>query len=339
MAAERVSIKQIAEKAGCSVATVSRVINQNGRFSKETEERVQAAIREYGYVPDLAARNLRTNSSHIVAVILPSIEIEVFAKTYRQIHERLQKMGYMTVIIDTYEDTTQESGGSSPFEILSMLRAMNICGIVVISLRSMYDSLKDIQVPAVYIDCPIQTDSLNCAVINYDLYQAGRQVAEKLVSNGCRQVACVTNLHSGVDSPMYAGLADGLREHGLTLDCGGEYYSRSTSFHEIERLLSRVLEKGIPFDALVLPKDMEAVAAAYVLTQRGFRIPEDVCLVGCDDVSIAEEAFMRITTVHLDTDGAARLAISCLMDMMQGKGLAERSFDVPLWLVERDTTR
>lgn len=110
---------------------MSRVINQNGRFSKETEEKIKQVIAEYGYVPDMAAKSLRTSDSHMVGVILPTLTNELFAKISVQIQSALLARGYTAVIYDTYERENWTSSDAPSHNLTPILRALNVCGLVV----------------------------------------------------------------------------------------------------------------------------------------------------------------------------------------------------------------
>jgi LacI family transcriptional regulator len=338
MSEEKISIKKIAELTGYSVATVSRVINQNGRFSKETEKKIQKVIDEYGYSPHFAAKSLRTNSSRIVGIVLPSIRTELFAKTYVCLHELLQKRGYFPMLFDTHENLERPFGEKKNDELRPILNALDICGMVVISVRAVYDFFTRLDIPAVYIDCEPQTATENQAVIHYDMVRAGGLVADLLLEAGCRNIAAVTNLHTGKDSKLLVGISQRLEERGSILACPEALYTNTDRMSDLARVLQTAWKNGIRFDALVLPKDEHAVTATYALSALGVKIPEEVRIVGCDDEKISENAWIPVTTVHPDTDQAAALATDCLVQMMQGIKLPQRDYEVPATMIQRATT-
>ena len=148
MANERISIKKISELTGYSVATVSRVINQNGRFSKETEEKIKKVIDEYGYIPDIAAKSLRTNNSRIIGVIVPSLTNELFSKIYAQIQKNLLARGYITVIYSTQEP---ETNGNAP--IMVLLWAKKTCPSPVTSSLALSTILPEFPTLAAAVIC------------------------------------------------------------------------------------------------------------------------------------------------------------------------------------------
>ena len=335
MANERISIKKISELTGYSVATVSRVINQNGRFSKETEEKIKKVIDEYGYIPDIAAKSLRTNNSRIIGVIVPSLTNELFSKIYAQIQKKLLARGYITVIYSTQEPETH---GNAPISLLPILQALNVSGVIVLSIREKYESLESLNVPAVYIDCGEVEHRGPAAFIEYDMEQSGQLVAQKLVQCGCRNIAAMTNRLTPPECPYLTGVAKELTSNGQTLCCDSSLFQKDTSFQGTKELVWNALDAGVRFDALIAPKDGEAVAATFALRERGIRVPEEVRIVGCDDISIAVNTLLPLTTVHVDTERIGTLAVDCLADMMAQKDSPPQQHKVPLWLVERETT-
>lgn len=338
MSKDKLSIKNIAELTGYSVATVSRVINQNGRFSKETEQKIQKVIDEYGYTPHFAARSLRTNSSRIVGIVLPSIRIELFAKTYVSLHEQLQKRGYFPMLFDTHENINQPFGEKKTNELQPILNALNICGLIVLSLRAVYDLFTQLDVPTVYIDCKPQAASDQQVVIQYDMRYAGKLVADLLLAAGCTNIAAVTNLHSDTDSELLIGVDQRLNERGSNLSCPDKLYIGTNSMSDLTNLILSAWKNGSRFDALILPKDEYAVTATYALSAMGVKIPEEVRIVGCDDDAISENAWIPVTTVHPDTDRAAELATECLIQMMQGADLAQKYYEIEPKVIKRATT-
>lgn len=335
MAEQKVSIKRIAELTGYSVATVSRVINQNGRFSKETEEKIQQVIDELGYVPDAAAKSLRMNTSRIVAVIMPSLVNELFAKIYAAIQSNLLAHGYVSVIYDANETSRIQA---KPRNLLPMLRSLNICGVIVISVREEYASLEALGIPVVYIDCERSVSSGNSVCIEYDMAQGGRAVAEKLIACGCQQIAAMTNSRTRADGQYLNEISKTLATAGLALNCDPRLIPADESFAAAVQAVGAAWDSGLRFDGLILPKDSEAVAAAQALLSRGISIPGQVRLVGCDDISVAVNTMLPLTTLRVETETIGALAVDCLLSLRNGDGPSQKEYLIPLTLIERQTT-
>ena len=107
MVQKKLSVKEIAEMAGTSVATVSRVINQNGRFSKDTEKRVKEIIEKYDYQPNQLARGLRVNHTQVIGILVPDITNEFFASITKEVQKHLLTQNYMTLICSTNENVME----------------------------------------------------------------------------------------------------------------------------------------------------------------------------------------------------------------------------------------
>lgn len=141
---DKLPIKEIARLANTSVATVSRVINQNGRFSKETEQRVRDVIKEYGYQPNMLAKGLRQDRLKVIGVVVADITSSFFSGIVREIERELFQRGYMTVLCDTYEYETVESS------FVDMLRNMRFSGIIYVGGKRTQSIFEEL--PVVYVD-------------------------------------------------------------------------------------------------------------------------------------------------------------------------------------------
>ena len=139
---EKLSVKEIAEMAGTSVATVSRVINQNGRFSKATEKRVLEIIEQYNYQPNQLARSLRVQHSQVIGIMVPDITNEFFANIIRAVQEHLLLQNYMTIICNTNES------GIEAKKQLQMLLAQKVSGVIYIN-NGENDVLESMNLPTV----------------------------------------------------------------------------------------------------------------------------------------------------------------------------------------------
>lgn len=338
MEEKKLSIKRIAELTGYSVATVSRVINQNGRFSKETEKKIRQVIDELGYVPDAAAKSLRTNVSKTVAIIMPTLANELFAKIFTSIQKNLQDRGYLSVLYPTYEGEDWMAQKGKARDLLPLLRSINVCGVVVISVRGAYESMDPLGVPVVFVDCNEEVPGPRKTVIQYDGIQSGQIAAKHLLEKGCKHIAAMTSCLTGKDCDYYFAVKRTLEAAGQALHFYPELHQAEPTFQSAVTATAAAWDQGIRFDGLILPKDDEAVAASLALLQRGVRIPEEVKLLGYDDVSSAVNTMIPLTTLRVETEQVGQLSAACLIDMLEGTNAYQRSYKLPLTLVERAST-
>lgn len=166
------SIKDIARLAGVSTATVSRVINQNGRFSKETEARVRRIIRENEYVPNMSAKGLRTSRTYVVGIIVPDITNPHFSSLVLKLEINLFQRGYSCLICNTNESEKLER------KHIQSLSAQNVSAIVLISGTRNYSELDTL--PVIYVDRPSRSQKSSGVIIESDNEQGGYLATKEL---------------------------------------------------------------------------------------------------------------------------------------------------------------
>ena len=202
-----ISMKEISEQAEVSIATVSRVINKNGRYSKETEERVLRVIAENNYQPNLIAKGLRVQSMKNVGILVPDIKNEFFTKLVYEIERNLFAAGYETFVCNTDEDEAIEK------QHVQMMQMQKVCGLVFISgaphaVRA--------QIPTILIDrIATDPDSDGC-MITSDNLTGGYLATKELLEQGARRILFVTSSKPvSCYVERYEGYCKALKEFGL----------------------------------------------------------------------------------------------------------------------------
>ena len=179
MEEKKVSIVDVAKKSGVSTATVSRVVNQLGGYSKETEKKVLKTIKEYGFRPNVNAIGLRTKRSHCVGVIVPDITNEFFAKIVRILDIFFIKYNYSVLICDSNEDPELEA------RHIQDMFDKNVDGLIYVSgMESISPILKNHKVPVVFIDRSPKDAEV---IVQSDNFQGGYLAAKELLKAGCRK--------------------------------------------------------------------------------------------------------------------------------------------------------
>ncbi|MEY8353303.1 LacI family DNA-binding transcriptional regulator [Lachnospiraceae bacterium 54-53] len=328
---KRISIIDVAKKAGVSIATVSRVINQNGGYSKETEQKVRQTIEECGFTPNVNAIGLRTNRSNSIGVIVPDITNEFFAKIVRELDIFLLGRRYSLLICNSNEDYALENMH------IRGLAEKHVDGIIYISGQNEIKRINEIKnLPVVYIDrAPKNAEVL----ILSDNEMGGYLAACELISKGCRRILFLRDIrYASTIRSRKNGYIRGLRDGGLSfsdeleMSCFPEYgEARSV----MERLLK---EKGCFFDGIFATNDMMALACINVLTENGIRVPGAIKVVGFDNVSITQFTSPQITTIGQDTRALALRAGETILKMIAGEEVPEKKTIIPVHLIVRKTT-
>lgn len=327
------SIKDVARVAGVSVATVSRVLNEKGYISQEAEKKVRKAINQCNYVPNMAARGLRTNRMPLIGFILPNIHNEYFAGIASDMQDRLLKYGYFVVFCTTKHDKKIEQTS------VQMLLSQNISGLIMIADERTCDMVPR-NLPCVGVDCfPREEERGSFAVVHSDDELGGYLATNELIEKGCKRIVIFAGFEHGYTHlQRVMGYKRALAEHGIAFRDDYVLHSDELTFDEGVRLVDRLLASGLEFDSIFGISDYIIQGAMDELIRRDIHIPQDVRIVGFDDSPMAKRGAKKLTTIHRPTDQIADITTQLLIDMMAGRPAKETVYTVPVWLVRRETT-
>ena len=324
-----VSIREVAKRAGVSPATVSRVINGTANVDPAKKERVLTVIEETGFKPNELARALFKKSSKIIGVIVPNIENAFFSELARAIEEEAYQNNYRILLCNSQNDTEKELLN---IQTLSQLQADGI--IIMTNSEGLAGKIGDCSVPFVILDRKIE--GLNeIAFIEADHYKGGRMAMEHLLRCGCKNVVCMRGpqkFSSG--QQRFLGYQDVCRENGLKeqwLDCDYDY---EEGLHAAEKLLREYPD----VDGILACNDMVAIAAYKILLNKGLRVPEDVQLMGFDNIRFSRLFAPEFSTIIQPIREMGTLAVQVIVRYANGEPIRkENVFDVSL--MERQTTK
>ncbi len=328
---KHISIREISEQAGVSIATVSRVLNKNGRYSKETEERVLRIVAENNYQPNLIAKGLRVQSMKNIGILVPDINNEFFTKLIYEIERHLFAAGYETFVCNTDEDETIEKTH------VEMMQMQRVCGLVFIS-GTPHELTA--QIPTVFIDrISVEPDSIGC-MITSDNVAGGYLATKELLEQGARRILFMTSQKRvSAYEERFMGYCKALEEFGLPESERRVAALNSLHYEGAKGKMSELLDAGLDIDGVFAGSDWLALGCYKALCEHGKRIPEDVRLAGYDDISITSFNAIPITTVHQNVDEMGRIAAERLIGAMAGKSMETSTVRVPVYLVPRASTR
>jgi len=331
---KKISIVEISKLAGVSTATVSRVINGNGRFSKETEQRVLKVIKENNFAPNLQARSLRTKKVQTIGIIVPDITNEFFAKITLELQKRFFDMDYSTIICNTNEIFNIEQ------RHLYMLKSQNVSGVVYISGERADNKEILSGVPTVYIDRkPPFSAEKNYVLIESDNVQGGYLATHELIQKGCQKIVIML---LNKDLSSYNGRLEGyqkaLAENGLELDAHYILKLETASVRAAFTAMQEFISNGTPFDGVFCATDLIAIGALKALDHARIRVPQIVKVIGFDNISITENNYPSVSTVRQSVEDFGAVAVSALMSIIDGKEPEKKHFILPVDVVRRETT-
>jgi DNA-binding LacI/PurR family transcriptional regulator len=308
-----VSIKDIARRAGVSHSTVSRALADSPLVNDETKARIQALAREMGYAPSAIARAMSTGETRTIGVVVTTIDDPFIGEVVRGIEETALDHGYSVLLCSSASDPDRELAA------VRALREKWVDAVIVTSSRvgGFYGELAEIRVPVVLINNQ-QTGAYSFSVRNDDLY-GGQIAAEYLTSLGHRRLAYV-------GGPEYANASDLRLESfaGALAAAGIALPERWIAPGDGmpgggERAVARLFAGAERPSALFCYNDMTAMGALRALKGRGLRVPEDVSLLGYDDIDAAPYLDPPLTTLAQPKYTLGHMALHMALDLIEGR--------------------
>jgi LacI family transcriptional regulator len=284
------TIQDVAKRAGVAPITVSRFINNNGYCSQETRVRVEAAIAELGYVPNRLASGLRSKRTNTLALVLTDITNPFFTTIARGVEDTASDAGYMVVFCNTDESITEEK------KYLRMLLEQRVDGIILVPALNTNDLVTYIQehdTPIVLLDrrvSGVKADAVRC-----DSEAGAYELTRLLISLGHKHVTVISGPRgTSTSDDRVAGSRRALTEANLELSADQEFYGAftQTSGYEMTRQALAVTPKPT---AIFAANNFIAIGALKALQDLAVRVPEDVALVGFDDLPPALITFPFLT--------------------------------------------
>lgn len=326
-----INMKQIAKLAGVSIATVSRVLNRNGRFSKETEERVLKIMKDNNYCPDNSVDDMWKNRNNIIGVVVPNITNPHFSDLVLQIQMYLFNNGYSTIICNTNESEILEK------KHVKTLKAQNVVGVIIISGNRYHQVLR--KYPVVYVDRPHVGDEDDVVVIESDNEGGGYLVANEVLNAGCRKIVFLMSRGINVNQlSRYNGFVRALEKNGIKERQEYIQNADSASITSGKVAIKAVIQNNLDFDAIVATTDTLAVGAYLALREYSIEVPKKVKLAGFDDCMLAEICGMGITSVRQDVAQMANLAVDMLIRQIDGEVIPTTRRQMSVTLSSRAST-
>jgi LacI family transcriptional regulator len=308
------TIADVAKRAGVSIATVSRVINQSAPVADDTAARVRAAIAELNYVPQAAARRLASGKMNALGLITDLISVPFFAPLLQGIESAAREAGFDVLIHCTQCEPSPAPGFHRP------LGPHNTDGLLVFAgalddaeLAYLYEN----GFPAVLLH-QTPSDALDIPVVTFENKRSARQLVEHLIEvHGYHRIAFLRGPESQEDSYWREmGYREALSAHGIGFD-PALIASAGVKGREVRASVEGWLEENRPIDAVFSWDDDSALEVIRVLQMAGKRVPEDMAVVGFDDIHLAHYLAPPLTTVRVPVEQAGREAVRQLVSLIE----------------------
>lgn len=330
---KKISIKDIAKLSGVSVATVSRVINNNGRFSEETRQKVLAVIEETGYQMNFSAKSLRMNKSFSIGILVPDISNYFFSDVVQKIEEQFFELGYSTIICNTGRNVEKEEA------YLKMLRSKLVDGLVIISgVDGLTFHYEDI--PYICIDRePMKKE--HTIFISSNHYQGAFEATEALLKAGSAHPAIVMyNRQSSSAKERFKGFKDALKKNNCSYQEKQNLLLTESNNSNFIKDLDVFLTKATNIDSFFAVNDTLAMELLVSLPKLGKRVPEDIKVIGFDNTPQTIYSSPSLSSVKQNTDEIARLTVKNLIELMSTSNMeTNKSILVPVELITRESSQ
>ncbi len=325
------SIRDVAKKAGLSVATVSHVVNGTRPTRAETEERVRSAIRELGYSTNQTARNLAAGRSSFLGLIISDMRNPFFPEITSMFQDQALSHEMEPVVLNTNYDIQRT------LHCVKRMISLQVPGVAILTSQieaSVSELLVAKQIAAVYLDLGRIDRYVSNITIDYEHGIA--EALDHITQSGHRRVSFIggpLHLHSArrrKQAFLDCARARDLQVQGAIdsdFSVRGGYYA-----------CSKLLGSGACQTAIVAGNDLTAIGALHCLYDRGIAVPSQVSVVGFDDISFAQYTQPALTTVAVPREEIGRLAFRALWDMISNPQLSGKEYRVETSLVVRQST-
>ncbi|MDR2977291.1 MAG: LacI family transcriptional regulator [Streptococcaceae bacterium] len=321
-----VTINEVAESAGVSKSTVSRYIAKNGYVGKESALKIESAIKALNFVPNLSARSLKTKRSTIVGLLLPDITNPFFPMLAKGVEEYLQERGYQVLFSNIGDD------GRLAEESLKTLVQSNAAGII--STFDFTEKYPDLNIPVVIVDRVGHHSEFG---VFADNKAGGRLAAEKILEAGAKHIAVVSGpINAQSVNNRFKSSVAVLEESSAHFRT---YYSKDYNFSVVREEAARVLDDYLQVDSIIAPSDIHAIAFIREILGRGLSIPEDIQVIGYDDILMSSFIYPALSTIHQPAYEMGSEAAKMIVELASNRSVHQRQLKLPVYYVERETLR
>ena len=323
------TIKDVAEKAGITVTTVSRVLNNRGYISDATRQKVYKAMEELNYQPNEIARSLLRRKSNIIGVIIPTVSHPFFGELTNYIEYYAYSNGYKVLLCNSHRERAKEK------EYVDMLKRHQVDGIIMGSHTLEVDEYVNLRLPLVTFDRSI---SDNIPFISSDNFTGGKIATDLLIDKGCKKIAHVCgnlnlNMLANKRYEAFIVVANARNVEHVTIQTNLNVFD----IDQYENMIFNLFKEYPDVDGIFASSDIIAAHIVKACTQFKRSIPEDLKVVGYDDIKIASLINPQITTVRQPVEEMSRLAVELIIRQVNQEEVPMKNI-LPVTLVERQTT-
>ena len=333
------TIYDISEKAGVSIATVSRVLNGSSSVSEKTRQKVLDIIEQYGYTPNAFARGLGLNTMKTIGIMCADSSDLYLAKAVYYIEQKLRANGYDSLLCCTGYELASKAAS------MNLLITKKVDSIILVGSNFVYEKDQDnryiaeaaAQIPVMVLNASM--DAPNVYSVMSDDYASMYEATRQMLSDGIEDILYFYNSHSYSGKKKLAGFRAAMAEAHPEQEPLIEFYHDShEDIHAMVRHLKAVQDKGIGFHGVIAADDNLALAAVKYAAEAGLRIPEDFCVIGYNNSMLAECCEPELTSIDNKLETLCQHLITTLLGILEGREMPKKTL-FSGEIIRRGTTR
>lgn len=325
------TLKDVAKRCGVSVATASRALNNRNEVSLATRAKVLKAADEIGYVPSSLAKGLWSGETKVIGVLITTIENPFYANVVSGIEKVVKDHGYNILLCSSYEEVQQE------FAALTVLLEQRVDGLILAPVQSKPEVLERLQknsVPFVLVGRNIP--SIESSYVVSDDFKVGAMAAEHLLQQGHNRVLFINSSRNYSAELRLKGFLQTMRQHGVEL--GPEWVKTVPVHQDAKYSLFEALDQGLKPSAVFCFCDCMALEILGGLKERSFKVPEDVAVMGVDNLNVTALTDPPLTTIDIQNYEMGIRSAEILLKKLQEPETQHMQIILPPKLVKRNST-
>ena len=331
------TIKDIARECGCAVGTVSRVLNNHPDVSDKTREKVLAVVQKHNFILNTNAKQLKEQNRKTIVIIVKGTSSILLNSLLERIQKRIEPLPYnaSVVVLDEYDNEAKAAN--------RIYYEQKPVGIIFLggSPDLFKDDFAKLLVPCVVISNEAQLiDGVSLSSVSTDNFTAAQYSANYLIHNGHEKIGVIGGDlgGSGITQRRYDGFLSALSRAGLTFDYEKAYVTSKYSFEDGAVAARRLLEKFPDLTAIFAMSDAMAIGACRELSDSGYKIPDDISVIGFDGISLGEFYCPRLTTIRQLCDPLVDEGLKILLDSIENNALPVNKY-IPFEFVQGESVK
>lgn len=325
-------MSDVAKLANVSPATVSRVLSNPDLVSKETREKVLDVINKVNYKPHIVARQFRTKETKIILVVVPDITSAFFSRVLRGIEHVAVQHGYQVILGDTENEIKREQ------EYINLLLQKQADGMVLLTARQDKSKLEEISEHFPMVLACEYVDGLNVPTISIDNISSARKATEHLIKQGHTKIAHITgSMNVILSRDRLRGFQQAMMSHDLEIDSSFIQESDASYESGYDQMM-KLLALETPPTAVFAFNDEVAIGAMKAVKDSQLSIPDDIAIVGFDNINMASIVEPNLTTINQPKYEIGKKAMELLLKIINGESLQKKKFVMRDELIIRESS-